>query len=59
MEVEAFLSLYKGPMFREVKFGSPTCEGHCKNLADLTECTVECKNTVARNIMQDFSQCKG
>ena len=59
MKVEAFLSMYKGPIFTEVKFGSPTCEGHCKNLADMTECTVECKNAVARNIMQDFSQCKG
>jgi hypothetical protein len=59
VEVEAFLSLYKGSTFMEVKFGSPTCEGHCKNVSDLAQCPVECKNAMARNIMQDFSQCNG
>jgi len=59
VKVEPFLSLYNGPMFREIKFGTPTCEEHCKNVADLDQCPVECKNAVARKIMQDFSQCKG
>lgn len=59
VKVDAFLSLYKGPMFMEVKFGSLMCEGHCKDVADLAQCQVECKNAVARKIMQDFLQCKG
>ncbi len=59
VEVEAFLSLYKGNMFTEIKFGSPTCEEHCGNVADLGQCPVECKNAVSRKIMQDFSQCEG
>jgi len=56
--VEPFLSLNKGPMFNEIKFGSEECEGHCKNISDLSLCSVECKNAVARKIMQDFSRCK-
>ena len=56
--VEPFLSLNKGPMFMEIKFGKPECEGHCKNVSDLAPCSVECKNAVARKIMQDFSKCK-
>lgn len=57
--VEPFLSLHKGPMFNEIKFGSLECEGHCKNVEDLSLCPVECKNAVARKIMQDFSRCNG
>jgi hypothetical protein len=59
VEVETFLSLYKGNMFTHIKFGSPTCEEHCSSVADLDQCPVECKNAVARKIMQAFSQCKG
>jgi len=59
VKVEDFFSLYKGPMFMEGRFESSTCEGHCKDVADLAQCPVECKNAVARKIMQDFSQCKG
>jgi hypothetical protein len=58
VEVEAFLSLYKENMFTDIKFGSPTCEEHCSSVADLAQCPVECKNAVARKIMQAFSHCK-
>jgi len=59
VEVEAFLSLYKGNIFAEIKFGSPACEEHCGNVTNLAQCPVECKNAVSRKIMQDFSQCEG
>ncbi len=59
VEVDDFLSLYKGHMFAEVKFGSPACEEHCGNVDDLSQCSIECKNAVARKIMQPFSHCKG
>jgi len=59
VEVEAFLSLCKGNIFTDVKFESPLCEAHCTRVEDLSQCPVECKNAVAREIMQTFSQCKG
>ena len=57
VEVEAFLSLHKGPMFTDVKFESPMCEEHYSRVEDLSQCSVECKNAVAREIMQVFSKC--
>jgi len=58
VEVEAFLSLHKGTMFTDIKFESPMCEMHCTSVEDLSQCPVECKNAVAREIMKAFSQCK-
>ena len=58
VEVEAFLSLHKGSMFTDIKFKSRMCELHCVRVEDLSQCPVECKNAVAREIMQAFSQCK-
>ena len=57
VEVEAFLSLHKGTMFTEIKFESPMCELHCTRVDDLAQCPVECKNAIAREIMQAFLQC--
>ena len=57
VEVEAFLSLHKGTMFKDVKFESPLCEAHCTRVEDLSQCPVECKNAVSREIMQAFSPC--
>ena len=58
VKVDDFLSLYEGPMFEEIKFGSPMCEDHCRSVEDLNLCSVECKNAIARKIMEDFSWCK-
>ena len=58
VEVGDFLSLYKGHMFSEIKFKSPACEKHCNSVEDLAECRGECKNAVAREIMQNFSHCQ-
>jgi hypothetical protein len=58
VDVEMFLSLYKGPLFMDIKFKSPQCEGHCTRVEDLSRCRVECKNAVAREIMQAFSKCE-
>jgi len=58
LKVEDFLSLHKSPMFTEIKFESPLCEGHCTRVDDLSRCPVECKNAVAREIMQIFSRCE-
>jgi len=58
VEVEAFLSLHKGIMFTDIKFENPTCEAHCTRVEDLSQCPVECKNAVAREIMLAFSPCK-
>ena len=58
VDVGVFLSLYKGTLFTDVKFETPLCERHCTRVEDLSQCPVECKNAVAREIMQDFSQCK-
>ncbi len=57
VDVETFFSLYKGTMFKDLKFKSPECEGHCTRVEDLSRCPVECKNAVAREIMQVFSKC--
>jgi len=57
VEVEDFWSLYKGTIFTDIKFESPMCELHCTNVDDLAQCPVECKNAVARKIMQTFLQC--
>ncbi len=57
VEVEAFLSLHKGTMFTDVKFESPLCEAHCTRVEDLSQCPVECKNAISREIMQAFSPC--
>jgi len=57
VEVEAFLSLHKGTRFTDIKFESPLCEAHCTRVEDLSQCRVECKNAVAREIMQAFSKC--
>ena len=58
VEVEDFLSLHKGIMFTDIKFESPMCELHCTRVEDLSLCPVECKNAVAREIMQAFSPCE-
>jgi hypothetical protein len=58
VQVNDFLSLYNGPMFEEIKFGSPTCEDHCRSIEDLDLCPVDCKNAIARKIMANFSRCK-
>jgi hypothetical protein len=58
MDVETFFSLYKGTMFKDLKFKSPECEGHCTRVEDLSRCPAECKNAVAREIMQAFSKCE-
>ena len=57
VNVENFLPLHKGTMFTEIKFDSPLCEGHCFRVEDLSRCPVECKNAVAREIMQVFTPC--
>ncbi len=57
VNVEAFLSLHKGSMFTDNKMESPLCEGHCAHVENLSQCSVECKNAVAREIMQAFSPC--
>ena len=57
VDVEEFLSLYKGIMSMDIKFESPQCEGHCSRVEDLSRCRVECKNAVAREIMQAFPKC--
>lgn len=57
VEVGVFLSLYKGTMFTEIKFEGPQCELHCARVDDLSPCSTECKNAVARGIMQGFSRC--
>ena len=57
VDVETFLSLYKRTMFMDIKFKSPQCEGHCTRVEDLSRCRVECKNAVAREMMQAFSKC--
>ncbi len=58
LKVEAFLSLHKGTMFADIKFESPMCEAHCTNVEDLSQCPNECKNAVAREIMQVFPKCE-
>ena len=58
VDVETFFSMYEGPMFKDIKCKSPECEGRCTRVEDLSRCPVECKNAVARKIMQDFSKCK-
>jgi hypothetical protein len=58
VEVEAFLSLHKGTMFTDIKFESQVCEEHCKRVEDLSQCPVECKNAVSRDIMQALSKCR-
>jgi hypothetical protein len=58
VEVEAFLSLHKEAMFTDIKFESPLCEAHCTRVEDLSQCPVECKNAVARKIMQVFPKCE-
>ena len=57
LNAEDFLPLYKGTMFKDLKFKSPECEGHCTRVEDLSRCPVECKNAVAREIMQAFLKC--
>jgi hypothetical protein len=57
VNVENFLPLHKGILFTEIKFDSPLCEGHCFRVEDLSRCPVECKNAVAREIMQVFTPC--
>ncbi|UCD89068.1 MAG: hypothetical protein JSW04_11575 [Desulfobacterales bacterium] len=59
VEVDNFLFLNKETLFEEIKFGSSMCESHCRNVEDLSECPAECKNAIARKIMQDFSHCNG
>jgi glucose/arabinose dehydrogenase len=43
--------------FTDIKFESPLSEAHCTRVEDLSQCPVECKNAVAREIMQAFSPC--
>jgi len=58
VDVENFLSLDKGSMFTDIKFDSPLCEAYCTRVEDLSQCPIECKNAVARKIMQAFQQCE-
>jgi len=57
VNVEDFLSLHKGTIFTDLKFESQMCELHCTRVDDLDQCPAECKNAMAREIMQAFVQC--
>ena len=57
VKVEPFLTLHQGTLFPDIKFGTPQCEEHCTHVEDLSRCSAECKNAVAREIMQAFSPC--
>ncbi len=57
IKVDAFLSLYQGDMFSELQFEGSECEGYCTHVEDLSLCPAQCKNAIARHIMQGFSKC--
>jgi hypothetical protein len=57
MEVEVFLSLLTGAMFTDIKAKIPICEMRCSSVENLSQCSVECKDAFAREVMKTFSQC--
>ena len=55
LRVPCFLDLYDGPVFEELKAGSDECSGYCARIDVLERCRVNCRNAVAREIIQKIS----
>ncbi|MGK5088486.1 hypothetical protein WDW86_13080 [Bdellovibrionota bacterium FG-2] len=51
-KVAGFTDLYEGKLFTEDLFGTATCEKHCLNRNDLSECNQPCSNHFVRTILQ-------
>ena len=51
VEVERFMSLYRGPMYEEIQVGSEICGGYCASVDDLERCDVQCRNAASRELM--------
>ena len=49
-----FLDMYSGKIYDKLKTGTDECSGHCVNIYELENCTANCRNAVARKIMQEI-----
>ena len=54
IRVEEFVDLYIKPKFDEPKIDTEECEQRCLNQNDIERCTINCKYTYVREIMQFF-----
>ena len=54
--VEAFRSLYQGPVYHEQKTGQKECPGYCLNIHELAPCPARCSCAFVREILQIISQ---
>ena len=52
MDVEDFLDLYDGPIFRQRATGGPDCMGYCLHRDELRLCPAQCECAFVREILQ-------
>ena len=49
-----FLDMYNDEMYDTLKIGTDECAGHCVTINELRNCSVHCRNAIAREIMQEI-----
>ncbi len=49
-----FLDMYSGEKYEQLKMGTDECSGHCVNIHELENCSANCRNAIARKIMQEI-----
>ena len=54
MAVSAFLDMYNGEVYEDLKMGTDECLGHCAKIEVIENCQAPCRNAVAREIMQSI-----
>ncbi len=52
--VDNFLDMYSGETYDQLKMGMDECSGHCVKINELENCSVHCRNAIAREIMQEI-----
>ena len=51
LKVSEFNNLYDGPLYEEIKHESEECSGYCSDIDNLSQCSANCRNAIAREII--------
>ncbi|MCP4568572.1 MAG: hypothetical protein GY841_13425 [FCB group bacterium] len=54
LKVDVLAELIKNPTSSEILAGGDTCEGHCSDINDTTECSQTCKYAPYRRLLREL-----
>lgn len=52
LDIQFFMDLYNGPIFKDKATGSDQCPGHCLHKSNLDPCPAKCECAFVREIIQ-------